>query len=119
MWRHINCARKKRTGQSITSVTVLQDNKWEEKAEQEDIEDTIMENIIEKFKLTTDTFLMKNDKLNQDIDFLGDTPASKDILDQVYDFVEDIDGYTLAILKSWGHSPESYEISHLQCEIHS
>ena len=43
---------------------------------------------------------MKHNKLNQGICFLGDTPASKDILDQVYNLPEDIDGYTLVMLKS-------------------
>ena len=49
---------------------------------------------IKTFILTNSTPLMKKNRLNQDIGFLGDISASNDILDKMYDFPEDVDEYT-------------------------
>ena len=78
-------------GHSNTKVTIGNEDNEVGIILQEKVEEALMEDNNERSLLTYRTPLMQEDRLHNDIEFLGDIPNSDDILNGKYDYPKGTD----------------------------
>ena len=97
-WRSINNAWSKRTGNSVSKVSIEINGVHQIFTTQEGVEDVVMKTCDKRFLLTYGSPLMDGGELHSDLGFLGDTPASQSILDGNYVCPPDTDEHVINLL---------------------
>ena len=93
-WLTINNAKKRKSGSSISKVTVTINGISKIIATQEPLEDAVMTMCDAKFKLTHDSQLMNGSNISKDVGYLGNSPACARLLSGTYIFPSDTDLHT-------------------------
>ena len=102
-WKNVNWASKPNSGGAVTRLKVPTDDGDIMYATKEGIESQAAEALSKRFRLATHAPILQDERLFADFGYLGNTDATRQVLEGTYDYPEDMDTHTRMLLEEAHH----------------